>query len=94
MEKDHLLEAYQLIESQPIETKIAYQSRLKVIIDEEARLADVREEGIEEGIEQGIEQRIKKVAQNMIAKGKSNEEIMDVTDLSLEEMKALRANMK
>lgn len=92
MKDENLLEAFNAWEnlSQTQETIIAYQSRLKVLIDEEARLADVREEGIEEGIEQGV----KKVAQNMIAKGKSNEEIMDVTDLSLEEMKALRANMK
>lgn len=88
MKDENLLEAFNAWEnlSQTQETIIAYQSRLKVLIDEEARLADVREEGIEEGIEQGV----KKVAQNMIAKGKSNEEIMDVTDLTLGEVEALR----
>lgn len=85
MKDENLLEAFNAWEnlSQTPETIIAYQSRLKVILDEEARLDDVREEGIEQGI--------KKVAQNMMAKGKSNEEIMDATDLTLEEVEFLRA---
>lgn len=92
MKVENLLEAFNAWESlsQTPETIIAYQSRLKAIIDEEARLDDVRERSLEEGIEQGI----KKVAQKMISKGKSNEEIMDATDLTLKEVEALSAKMK
>ena len=90
MKDENLVEAFNEWEnlSQTPETIIAYQSRLKAILDEEARLDDVREKSLEEGIEQGIE----KVARRMIAKGKSNEEIMDATELSLEEVDALRAD--
>ena len=112
MKDETLLEAFNAWEnlSQTPDTIIAYQSRLKAILDEEARLEDVREKsleegieqgiakgieqgiakGIEQGIEKGIEQGIAKVAQKMIAKGKSNEDIMDATDLTLEEVEALR----
>ena len=48
------------------------------------------EKGIEQGLEKGIEQGIKNVAKKMIVKGKSDEEIMSFTDLSLEEINALR----
>ena len=49
-----------------------------------------RQEGIDLGIDLGIERGIKQVAKKMIAKGKSNEEIIDATDLTLEEVEALR----
>lgn len=41
--------------------------------------------------EKGIEKGIKKVAIKMIMKGKSNQEIMEVTDLSIEEIEKLRS---
>ena len=77
---------------------LAYRSRLKQIMDEESaiREAELREQaalarGLEEGMEKGLEEGVKKVVKKMIAKGKSNEEIMDDTDLTLEEVEALRA---
>ena len=101
MKDERLIEAFNAWEelSQTPDTIIAYQSRLKTIIDEEAKLDYAeykgiekgREEGIKQGIEQGIEEGIKKVAMKMIAKGKSNEEIMDATDLTLEDIEKLRS---
>ena len=93
MSDENLLEAFNAWEelSQTPETIIAYQSRLKYILDEEAKLEDVKYHAEQEGIEKGIEEGVKKVAKKMIAKGKSNEEIMDDTDLTLEEVEALRA---
>lgn len=85
--------------SQSPETKYAYESRLKFILDEEAKLDDVREmsrregieQGIEQGIQKGIEEGVKNVARRMIAKGNSNEDIMDVTELPEEVIEALRS---
>ena len=92
MKEENLLKAFTAWESlsQTPETIIAYNSRLKAILDEEARLEDVREKSLEEGFEQGIE----KVARKMLAKGKSNEEIIDATDLTIKEVEALRAGIK
>ena len=107
MEDNNLLEAFNVWEelSQTPETIIAYQSRLKYILDEEAKLDDAKyyaeqegrekgmEQGIEQGIEQGREQGIAQVAKKMIVKGKSNEDIMDATDLTLDVVEALRAEI-
>ena len=43
-----------------------------------------------EGIDLGIERSIKQVAKKMMAKGKSNKDIIDVTDLTFDEIEALR----
>ena len=80
--------------SQNPDTIIAYHSRLKTIIDAEAKLDYARHQGIEEGIQKGIQeglvQQNKQIAQKMIAKGKSDEEIQDLTELPLEEIQRLR----
>ena len=90
----------------------AYESRLKYILDEEAKLDDARylaekegrqkglkegleegrEKGREEGLVEGREEGMKKVAKKMISRGDSNEAIMDMTDLTLEEVESLRTN--
>lgn len=111
MRDENLREAFDVWEeiSQTPETILAYQSRLKYIIDEEAKLADAKlegkEEGREEGIEQGMEKGIVKgreegrvkgkeeVVMIMIAKGKSNEEIKELTGLTLDEVNTLRTKV-
>ncbi len=40
----------------------------------------------------GVEQGIEKVALNMLAKGKSFEEISEATDLTIDQIKALAGN--
>lgn len=88
MKDEDLQEALAVWEnmSQPPETMYAYQSRLKYMLDEEAKYVDTLAKGKKEGREEGIKQ----VVQNMIAKGKSNEDIMDATNLTLEEVVAYR----
>ena len=89
MKDENLLQAFSVWEnmSQTPETVHAYQSRLKYMLDEEAKIIDTLAKGKKEGFEEGIA----KVAKNMIAKGKSNAEISDATELTLEEVEALRA---
>ena len=41
-------------------------------------------------IEQGIEQGLKKIALNMITRGYSNEQITEITNLSIKRIQALR----
>ena len=111
MEDKDLQEAFGVWQdlSRSQEETLAYESRLKYIMDEEAKLDDAKyfaekegrqkgleagiKEGIEKGIEKGIEEGVKKVAEKMIKKGESNEEIMDVTDLTLEAVEELRGHI-
>jgi predicted transposase/invertase (TIGR01784 family) len=47
------------------------------------------EQGIEQGLEKGIEKGIKEIALKIIKKGKSIDEVMDLTDLSRESVEEL-----
>ncbi|WPK11382.1 hypothetical protein R6U77_16035 [Lysinibacillus louembei] len=95
MKDETLLEAFNVWESlsQTPDTIIAYQSRLKAILDEEARLDDVREkslqEGLEKGLEQGIEKGVLKVAKELIALNLDMETIQRATGLTEQEIEKL-----
>jgi predicted transposase/invertase (TIGR01784 family) len=53
-----------------------------------------RKEGLEEGIEKGDQLRCEKIALKMIAKGKSFEEISEITELSIKQIKQLAEKNK
>ena len=76
------------------EERISYLSSLKVLIDKEAKLDYAEhkghQRGREEGIEQGKETMLKQIILKMIANGSDNEAIQALTDVSLEEIEALR----
>lgn len=80
--------------SQTPESRIAYESRLKYILDEEASKKDAHaagvKEGLEKGLERGIEQGLEQTAINMIKEGASDEFITKVTGLSFEKVEQLR----
>ena len=140
MKDIHLREAFEAWEelSQDPESIIAYQSRVKYIIDEAAALEDAKyhaeqagiekgiqkgmyegiqkgmkegmekgiQKGIEEGIQQGIQQGMqhgiqkgkqegmREIAKKMIAKGNRNEEIVELTNLTIQEIQVLRQEIK
>ncbi len=48
------------------------------------------EKGIEQGIEKGIEQGLKEIAVNLITKGYSDEQIVEITNLSIKRIQVLR----
>ena len=52
-----------------------------------------RAEGIAEGIEEGMSQRSLEIARKMLAKGMDEASIMDMTGLTAEEIKLLKAEM-
>lgn len=128
MKDIHLREAFEAWEelSQDPESIIAYQSRVKYIIDEAAALEDAKyhaeqagikkgiqkgmkegiqkgmqegiekgiQKGIEEGIQKGIQEGMREIAKKMIAKGNSNEEIVELTNLTIEEIQVFRQEIK
>lgn len=71
MEDNRLLDAFSAWEelSQTPESIIAYESRLKKIIDDEAKIDYAKHKGREEGIEKGIEEGIEKGKVEVILTG-------------------------
>jgi len=88
--------------SQSPEKYYAYESRLKYILDEEAKIEDAKyfaekegvAKGIKQGIEQGIEQGEKKkqqeIALKMLQKGIDLETIAEFTELTLSKINILK----
>ena len=58
-------------------------------IFEELRMKEIQE-GIEKGMEKGIKEGMKSIALNMIARGDSDEQIAEVTNLNIKRIQALR----
>ncbi|MGE7913644.1 hypothetical protein [Lysinibacillus xylanilyticus] len=73
--------------SQAPETILAYQSRLKYILDEEARYID----GINKGIEQGRKQEQIEIVKKLLKRHEPIEEIMDLLGLSREEIERIKS---
>jgi len=104
MKDNHLREAFEAWEelSQDPESIIAYQSRVKYIIDEAATIEDAKyhaeqvgiEKGIQQGMKKGKQEGMREIAKKMIAKGNSNEEIVELTNLTIQEIKVLRQEIK
>lgn len=100
MKDRYLREAFEAWEelSQDPESIIAYESRVKFMIDEVATLEDAKyhaeQAGIEKGMQEGIQEGIKAIARKMIGKGNSNEEIMELTSLTFEEIQVLRQDVE
>ncbi|MFK5710150.1 hypothetical protein [Lysinibacillus boronitolerans] len=87
MEDKRLIETFNTLEElrEKPDLLIVFHSRLKAIIDEEAQLADAKNKSFEEGFKDDTEE-----ARKTIAKGYDNEKIMDMTDLTVEQIKSLR----
>ena len=56
-------------------------------------LDDRYQKGMEEGMEKGMNLRSLEIARKMLAKGMAETSIMDMTGLTAEEMKLLKAEM-
>ncbi|SFI05844.1 conserved hypothetical protein (putative transposase or invertase) [Bacillus sp. 71mf] len=73
--------------------RTAYEAREKILLDEQAKIAHTREEGIQkskkEGIEQGIEQGKIQLIRGMHKNGMPLEDIAKFTGLSTEEIRKL-----
>ncbi|GLV67127.1 hypothetical protein Bmyc01_57960 [Bacillus mycoides] len=69
--------------------RTAYEAREKVLLDEQAKIAHAREEGLEEGIEKGIEQGKIQLIRGMHKNGMLLEDIARFTGLSTEEIRKI-----
>ncbi|SFS79207.1 conserved hypothetical protein (putative transposase or invertase) [Bacillus sp. 103mf] len=73
--------------------RTAYEAREKILLDEQAKIAHTREEGIQkskkEGIEQGIEQGKIQLIRGMHKNGMPLEDIAKFTGLNTEEIRKL-----
>ncbi|MFJ6209546.1 Rpn family recombination-promoting nuclease/putative transposase [Lysinibacillus sp. NPDC092081] len=76
--------------SQSPETILAYQSRLKYILDEEARYIDGINKGREQGLEQGRKQAQIELVKKLLKRHEPIEEIMDLLDISREEIERIK----
>ncbi|WP_019123222.1 Rpn family recombination-promoting nuclease/putative transposase [Brevibacillus massiliensis] len=79
---------------------VEYESRRKAILDEmaavreaEIRQQRAREEGLAEGRTEGERQKAIQMAKKMLAKGKDVEEIVEFTELSVEEIEKLKQQL-
>ncbi|OCS87311.1 hypothetical protein A6K76_02630 [Caryophanon latum] len=107
MKDENLIDAFGTWEelSQTPETRFAYEMRLKAIIDDEARLSDAKDKGIELGEERGIEKGIEigkaagrheerlQLAKNFLALHVELETIQQATGLSIDELEKLKRHM-
>lgn len=82
--------------SQSPETILAYQSRLKYILDEEARYIDGinkgREQELEQGLEQGRKQAQIELVRKLLKRHEPIEDIMDLLDISREEIERIKCS--
>ena len=75
-------------------SKMAYRD-IKNSVDTAKRegIAEGMEKGMKEGIEKGMNLRSLEIARKMLAKGMDEASIMDMTGLTAEEIKLLKAEM-
>ncbi|MGW9019667.1 Rpn family recombination-promoting nuclease/putative transposase, partial [Priestia megaterium] len=68
----------------------AYEAREKLLLDEQAKLAHAREEGLEEGMEKGLEKGLEEgkiqLIRSMYENGMPLDDIAKFTGLSIEEV--------
>lgn len=91
MKDEHLLQAFNVWEELSLsqEDVIAYQSRLKYILDEEAKLEDVKHMAEQKGIEKEKEE----TANKLLASGMDIDFIHRITDLSVERIKEIKERL-
>ncbi|UPW84415.1 Rpn family recombination-promoting nuclease/putative transposase [Lysinibacillus sp. Ag94] len=83
--------------SQSPEEYYAYESRLKYILDEEAKLEDAKyfaeKEGVAKGIEQGEKKKQQEIALKMLQKNMDLESIAEFTELTFDEINKLKEQL-
>ena len=71
----------------------AYDKFWDSVSVERTLLDDRYQKGMEEGIEKGMNQRSLEIARKMLANGMDDASVMDMTGLTAEEIKLLKAEM-
>ena len=84
----YMEEAYEMLKHMSVDEKkrLEYEAREKAIRDYHSQMQGMREEGFAEGKEAGEMRKATNIITNMLRKGKSPEEIADLTGEELEEI--------
>ncbi|MGA3677127.1 hypothetical protein ACPCXF_18830 [Lysinibacillus agricola] len=91
MKDEHLLQAFNVWEELSLSQAdvIAYQSRLKYIFDEEAKLEDVKHMAEQKGIEEAKEE----IANNLLVNNMDIDFISKITGLSMERIEEIKERL-
>ena len=73
--------------------RLEYEAREKAIRDYHSQMQASREEGRKEGREEGKKEGVASIITNMLRKGKSPEEIADMTGEDLEEIQEIQKQL-
>lgn len=82
-------EEYEYLTGEEAERRLAFL-RDKAIRDENNMIAGARDEGIQEGVEQGEKKKQIEITKKLLKKGMTIEEIVEITELSKEEIEKLK----
>ena len=84
--------AYDLLQiiSKDEKARMLYEAEQAKISDQLTRIKSAEKKGKEEGIKEGIKEGIIRIAEKMIKRGDSVEEIIDMTELSKEQVVEIR----
>ncbi|MEY9976779.1 hypothetical protein [Lysinibacillus sp. RC79] len=97
MKDEHLLQSFNVWEELSLsqEDVIAYQSRLKYILDEEAKIEDVKYMAEQQGVEKGIEKEKEETANKLLANGMDIDFIckITITGLSTERIEEIKERL-
>ena len=89
---DRLFEEAEIAKFTPQEMR-EYETSKMAYRDIKNSVDTAKREGIAEGIEKGMSLRSLEIARKMLAKGMDEASIMDMTGLTAEEIKLLKAEM-
>ena len=94
-EDSYIDEAYEMLKHMSADEKkrLEYEAREKAIRDYHSQMQASREEGRKEGREEGKKEGVASIITNMLRKGKSPEEIADMTGEDLEEIQKIQKQL-
>lgn len=94
-EDSYIDEAYEMLKHMSADEKkrLEYEAREKAIRDYHSQMQASREEGRKEGREEGKKEGVASIITNMLRKGKSPEEIADMTGEDLEEIQEIQKQL-
>ena len=94
-EDTYIDEAYEMLKHMSADEKkrLEYEAREKAIRDYNSQMLELKEVGRKEGREEGRKEGIASIITNMLRKGKSPEEIADMTGEELEEIREIQKRL-
>ena len=94
-EDSYIDEVYEMLKHMSADEKkrLEYEAREKAIRDYHSQMQASREEGRKEGREEGKKEGVASIITNMLRKGKSPEEIADMTGEDLEEIQEIQKQL-